>query len=91
MFLHLLRRIGDGQRKIDIYVAVKATKLSNFTSLLSFCRHITLHFLFLEKKNLSLIFFLYLRKYLSRECGLHKASDLLLGGHVCENVMLSSG
>ena len=32
-----------------IDVAGEATKLSNFTSLLTFNRHITLHFIFLEK------------------------------------------
>ena len=31
-------------------------------------------------------------QYLSRECGLYKASDLLLGDHVCKRrPMLSSG
>ena len=31
---------------------------------------------------------LYPFNYLSRECGLYKASDLLLGDHVCENLTL---
>ena len=39
--------------------------------------YFSLFFLFLKIK-------LYPCNYLSRECGLHKASDLLLGDHVCE-------
>ena len=56
---------------------------------LPFCRHIipTLHVIFLE--NVFGLYFclpfllikLYPCNYLSRECGLYKASDLLLGDH----------
>ena len=51
-----------------------------------FCRHITLHFMFF--RNCFWSYFLLIKLYpcicLSRECGLFKASDLLLGDHVCE-------
>ena len=59
---------------------------------LPFCRHIirTLHFIgFRNVFGFISVFFLLLIKlfpcnYLSRECGLYKASDLILGDHVLE-------
>ena len=45
----------------------------------------SLHFIFLFFFLSSfLLIKLYPCNYLSRECGLYKASDLLLGDHVCE-------
>ena len=78
----------------DIDAAGKATKVSNLTSLPSFLQahhpyiahlyHCTSFF-----RNTCGFFFFFVMKlypcnYLSRECGLYKASDLLLGDHVCE-------
>ena len=55
---------------------------------LPFCRHIipTLHFIFFRKCfwDLFLLIKLYPYNYLTRECGLYKAGDLLLGDLVCE-------
>ena len=42
--------------------------------------HIALHFFW----KIFLLIKLYPWNFLSRECGLYKASDLLLGDHVCE-------
>ena len=55
---------------------------------LPFCKHIipTLHFNVLGLYFCHLFFVIksYPCNYLSRECGLHKASDLLRGDHACE-------
>ena len=74
----------------DIDAAGWATKLSNLTSLPSFLQayhpYIALQKIFLRNisaKNVLLIK-LYPYNYLSRECGLYKASDMPLGDCVCE-------
>ena len=85
---------GNKLDKGNLILMSQSRQLSLVTSYPYFpsCRYITMYFIFLEiflGDFFLFFFFFFVNKvipcnYLSRECGLHKASDLILGDHVCE-------